>query len=618
MYPNNSDEEGVHTFGTYVANYNYVDDEIKKIGIENYIKKNSIIIPEDKIGTYISDSNYNISAMIISEEDFSSIPLRNSAGIIKGVTPVGSTGNILANCDYVINKIENSGFATKSFVNSSIATNTATFKGTFDSLQELENVSGADNNDYGFVITKDDNGNTLYNKYKYNGSSWVFEYTLNNSSFTSEQWTAINSGATQVLIQQITENKNNIQTLNNNKVDKEPNKGLSENDFTTSLMTKLDGIEPGAQVNVLPDWNGTGASFILNKPPIKVIQGDPDESYSYNLNNLTESGIYISSGVAYLKNGPNFLSNKELNIIIEVERRVQEFTGDLITQSINWQGITAYRNGTLISAETYEWSDWEEIDLHSVNFSNSKKYFLEHPILSYSFRSDGFLSNESECFFSGPASSPVYAIDINNNFGFSVNSGTVIYNNLGYDFVSQNSYITTTSNSRLYTTFMGEDGFTMAFNLIMPCNGSDTISWTHVIGTSMSYSDIVGGNNFGQLGVVYAIDGDGHHAIRLYYPGVTYWDSLLIKKDVNDGLFHNYLIVYNKTESKIYIYIDGTLKNSKNITSDDFDSNLRFSIGGRYGDSSSNSFSSGILNNFKFYNKPFTAEESAEYYKFYK
>lgn len=86
--------------------------------------------------------------------------------------------------------------ADKNFVNSSIATSTAKFMGTFNSLEELEAVQGADDNDYGFVVSKDSAGNTLYSRYKYSGTEWLFEYTLNNSSFTAEQWAAIQSGIT--------------------------------------------------------------------------------------------------------------------------------------------------------------------------------------------------------------------------------------------------------------------------------------------------------------------------------------------------------------------------------------------------------------------------------------
>ena len=91
--------------------------------------------------------------------------------------------------------------ADKSFVNSSISTNTANFIGTFNSVAALEAYSGTvTNNDYAFVTSTDTAGNTLYDRYKYttstNPASWVFEYELNNSSFTSDQWAAINSGAT--------------------------------------------------------------------------------------------------------------------------------------------------------------------------------------------------------------------------------------------------------------------------------------------------------------------------------------------------------------------------------------------------------------------------------------
>ena len=86
--------------------------------------------------------------------------------------------------------------ADKNFVNSSIATNTATFKGTYNSLSELQAVTGATNNDYGFVIEYDEQGNEYYDRYKYNGSAWVFEYKIESTPFTAAQWAAIQSGIT--------------------------------------------------------------------------------------------------------------------------------------------------------------------------------------------------------------------------------------------------------------------------------------------------------------------------------------------------------------------------------------------------------------------------------------
>ena len=114
--------------------------------------------------------------------------------------------------------------ADKNFVNSSISTNTANFKGTFNSVAELEAYSGTvTNNDYAFVVGVDGDGNTVYDRYKYTTAttpaSWVFEYELNNSSFTAQQWASINSGITSsdvTLIGTALQPNDNITQLNNN------------------------------------------------------------------------------------------------------------------------------------------------------------------------------------------------------------------------------------------------------------------------------------------------------------------------------------------------------------------------------------------------------------------
>lgn len=109
--------------------------------------------------------------------------------------------------DYLPNDVSKENkLTTEDFVNSSITTNTAYFRGTFNSLAELEAYAGEKtNNDYAFVRTADEFGAISFNRYKYNSQSesWEFEYTLNNSSFTAAQWDAINSGITEELVAQI-------------------------------------------------------------------------------------------------------------------------------------------------------------------------------------------------------------------------------------------------------------------------------------------------------------------------------------------------------------------------------------------------------------------------------
>jgi len=119
--------------------------------------------------------------------------------------------------------------ADKDFVNSSIATNTAYFRGTYDVVSDLgltinasvQQIASAiatklaslgvtpTNNDYVFVSFPDATVSSevdKYDRYKYtlsdNVGAWGYEYTLNNSSFTSDQWKAINSGITSAKVTQ--------------------------------------------------------------------------------------------------------------------------------------------------------------------------------------------------------------------------------------------------------------------------------------------------------------------------------------------------------------------------------------------------------------------------------
>lgn len=123
--------------------------------------------------------------------------------------------------------------ADKEFVNSSIATATATFKGTFESLEALK-AAEADKNDYAFWAHKDEAGNTCYDKYTYDGSAWKFGYRLNNSSFTAAQWGAINSG------------------------------------ITGALVTKLSGIATGAQVNVIETVKLGGTALAVSDKAVDI------------------------------------------------------------------------------------------------------------------------------------------------------------------------------------------------------------------------------------------------------------------------------------------------------------------------------------------------------------
>lgn len=71
------------------------------------------------------------------------------------------------------------------------------------------------------------------------------------------------------------------------KVDKVAGKGLSEEDFTSTLKTKLDSIAAGAEVNVQSNWteaDATSDAYIQNKPTI------PDDASEIDYDNAN-SGL---------------------------------------------------------------------------------------------------------------------------------------------------------------------------------------------------------------------------------------------------------------------------------------------------------------------------------------
>lgn len=109
--------------------------------------------------------------------------------------------------------------ADKNFVNNQVSTNTANFVGTYDSLAELQAVQNPTNNDYGFVIETDAQGNEYYDRYKYNGSQWLFEYKVESTPFTAEQWAAIQSGITSGKVAKLDNLPTSFKTINGQSIE---------------------------------------------------------------------------------------------------------------------------------------------------------------------------------------------------------------------------------------------------------------------------------------------------------------------------------------------------------------------------------------------------------------
>ena len=129
--------------------------------------------------------------------------------------------------DYLPNDVSKENkLTTKDFVNSSISTNTANFLGTFNTLEEIEALTDVTNNDYAFWKTIDTLGSVVFKRYKYidDKQEWKFEYDLNNSSFTAEQWEAINSGITAELVAKIGDGSAIVPSITEAEYEEIPNK----------------------------------------------------------------------------------------------------------------------------------------------------------------------------------------------------------------------------------------------------------------------------------------------------------------------------------------------------------------------------------------------------------
>ena len=245
--------------------------EIALKKLENIKTNSSSSNSDEKLNKEIEErktADKNLSSLITDETTNRKTADKNLSSLITEVnTSISDIQNLIPSQATSSNML-----ADKDFVNSSIASNTADFIGTFNSLEELKAYSGTvANNDYAFVVTTDESGNTIYNRYKYNGS-WVFEYSLNNSSFTSEQWKAINSGVTDTLVDNVAvKNTDNIFSANNT-FEKTIVGDISGNSATT------DKLKNNVMVQVVSDiassgvnWNGDGD---LNIPFTKLSDGN--------------------------------------------------------------------------------------------------------------------------------------------------------------------------------------------------------------------------------------------------------------------------------------------------------------------------------------------------------
>lgn len=166
--------------------------------------------------------------------------------------------------------------AVANFVNSSVATATAKFLGNF-TLTDLNLSYGATNaqieakldayswpsgttptnNDYVYVEIENPQTTGIddeVRRFKFNGTGWAYEYTLNNSSFTADEKAAIDSGITATAVSNynshISDTDIHVTTSDKNAWNAKyvkPSGGIPKTDMADAVQTSLGKADTALQ-----------------------------------------------------------------------------------------------------------------------------------------------------------------------------------------------------------------------------------------------------------------------------------------------------------------------------------------------------------------------------------
>ena len=459
--------------------------------------------------------------------------------------------------------------ADKAFVNSTVATNTANFIGTFNSVAELEAYSGTvTNNDYAFVISGS-GSNTVYKRYKYTDAttpaSWVYEYDLNNSSFTAAQWATINSGATAGTVTQVETNRTDI-IANSNSIDtlngSASTQGSVENKIATALPIAGDGNTIDANSN--GKLEAIGLLNANGSAPIKVWEGTEASWNNY------EQKTYGKYGISGLFIEDTYMPDVD-NAILGWSKKYSNFYlfGTFAQEKV---GYTSTDGSIWITADSTLPND------------NGARYVSEAGNILYAGRNystDGETWNEiTSLGNSGTVSNVVYADD---NCYYVMAGGTMYKSTDGVNFTSLQSYGNSVESKLLY-----ENGvFTVIITVRVSSNynfkllyGTDPASLTSIdLGTTSSGNFIyIYGLDYGngKFLATYRIQASGNIKHILSSSDGLNWIDEIVDDNGGTGLlfFNGYFLSssgytvdginwFNYGGSMTYNYVSVAASNSK-------------------------------------------------------
>ena len=172
-------------------------------------------------------------------------------------------------------------------------------------------------------------------------------------------WTLISTDEEGIVVEAVAQANAYTDDVAEGKVDKEEGKGLSENDFTDGYKNKLDGIENGAQVNVIEVVKRNGVALPVTDKAVDVAVPTTTSS-------LTNDSGYITNEVNDLV---NYYDKDETDTLIATEAETRD------AADLNLQGqIDAISSasdvvdvvGTYAELQSYDTSKLSDNDIIKV------------------------------------------------------------------------------------------------------------------------------------------------------------------------------------------------------------------------------------------------------------
>ena len=172
-------------------------------------------------------------------------------------------------------------------------------------------------------------------------------------------WTLISTDEEGIVVEAVAQANAYTDDVAEGKVDKEEGKGLSENDFTNGYKNKLDGIDDGAQVNVIEVVKRNGVA-------LPVADKSVDVAVPTATSSLTNDSGYITNEVNDLV---NYYDKDETDTLIATEAETRD-AADLDLQgqidAISSASDVVDVVGTYAELQSYDTSKLSDNDIIKV------------------------------------------------------------------------------------------------------------------------------------------------------------------------------------------------------------------------------------------------------------